>query len=85
MDITVINSDIKCASATAYSNKRIEDDYMIELCSTSLLEVKDFEERSKESFLLAMLVENIQFLNYRDKCTGKKITNCDLNKIYNLK
>lgn len=84
MDIAVINSNIKCESATTFSNKRIENEYMIELCSNSTLEVKSFEERSKESFLLSILLDNISFLNYYDKC-GKKVVNCNLTKIYNLK
>lgn len=85
MDIPAVNSNIKCESSTAFSNKRIEDEYMIELCSGSCLDVKSFDEISKEKYILAMLLDNIQFLNYRDKCTGKKVVNCNLNKIYNLK
>lgn len=84
MEIAAINSDIKCQSATDFSNKRIEDEYMIELCSTSGLEVKSFDERSKENFILSLLLDNIQFLNYIDSC-GKKVKNCDLTKIHNLK
>lgn len=84
MDIAVINSNIKCESATDFSNKRIEDDYMIELCSTTKLEVKEFDERAKENYILSLLLDNIAFLNYRDKC-GKLVTNCNLNKIHNLK
>lgn len=85
MDIALINSDIKCASANIFTSKRIEDEYMIKMCTNSLLEVKGFEERAKEYYILSTLLDNIQFLNYRDKRTGKKIVNCDLNKIHNLK
>ena len=68
-----------------FANKKIEDEYMIEMCTDSFLEVKGFEERAKEYYILSTLLDNIQFLNYRDKCTGKKIVNCDLNNIHNLK
>ncbi len=84
MDLAAVNSDIKCAFASAYSSKRVEDEYMIELCNTSILEVKGFEERMKEKFLQAFLLDNILFLNYRDEC-GKKVINCNLTKIHNLK
>lgn len=84
MGIAAINSDIKCEFATSYSNKKLEEEYMIKVCKTSILEVKSFEERMKEKFLLSFLLDNIAFLNYRDDC-GKKVTNCDLTKIHNLK
>ena len=84
MEIAVINSNIKCKSSTNFYNKKIEDDYMIKTCKTSILDVKTFEEKAKESFILSILLDNIQFLNYYDEC-GKKITNCDLTKISNLK
>ncbi len=85
MDIVEISSDIKCISATTFSKKRIEKEYMIKMCADSALEVKTFEERAMEAFIFVQLLENIQFLNYRDKRTGEKICNCNLNKIYNLK
>lgn len=84
MDLAVVNSDIKCAFATAYANKRLEEEYMIKVCKTSILEVKSFEERMKQKYLQAFLLDNIQFLNYRGEC-GKKVTNCDLTKIHDLK
>ncbi len=84
MVLAVDNSDIKCEFATAYANKRLEDEYMIKICATSILDVKSFEVRMKEKFLQALLLDNINFLNYRDEC-GKKVTNCDLNKIHSLK
>lgn len=84
MDLVAVNSDIKCVYATAYANKRLEDEYMIKLCSTSILDVKSFEVRMKEKYLQAFLLDNILFLNHRDEC-GRKVINCDLTKIHSLK
>lgn len=84
MDLAVINSEKKCTFATIMSNKLLAEEYMVEICKTSKLEVKTQEERLKENFLLSVLLENITFLNYRD-CADKRIVNCDLNKIAHLK
>lgn len=84
MVAAAINSDKKCAFATIMSNKLLAEEYMVDVCKTSKLEVKSEDERLKENFLLSILLDNIAFLNYRD-CNDKQIVNCNLNKIAHLK
>lgn len=85
-DVTAINNiinDNKCSFSTKYHNKFIEEEYFVKLCKTSILDNKSFEEIVKEKYLIIYLLENINFLNFKDEY-GRTITNCDLNKIYNL-
>lgn len=83
-DVSVINSNVKCEFASLYHDKFIEDEYMIKLCNTSILEVKSFEERVKEKYLHSFLLNNMKFFISIDNC-GNEISSCDINKIYNLK
>ena len=83
-DVAVTNSNIKCSFASLYSNKLIEDEYMINLCKTSILEVKTFKERVREKYLHSFLLNNMKFFISIDNC-GNEVSSCDINKIYNLK
>lgn len=84
MDLAAINSDKKCIFGSLIANRVLAEEYMVEVCKTSRLDVKSEDERIKENFLLSVLLDNIEFLNYRD-CADKRIVNCDLNKIAHLK
>lgn len=84
MNLAAVNSNIKCEFATAYSNKQLEEEYMINVCKISDFEVLSFEVRMKEKYLQSLLLDNISFLNHRNEC-GKKVVGCDLTKIHNLK
>lgn len=81
-DANVI-SNIKCDFATLYSNKLVEEEYLVKLCKTSVLNNKPFGQAVKEKQMFIYLLENIKFLNKLNEY-GKEVINCDLNKIYNL-
>lgn len=83
-DVAVINSQIKCKFASLYSDKLIEDEYMIKLCNTSILDVKGFKERVREKYLHSLLLSALPLLTSQDSC-GEDVVSCDITKIYNLK
>lgn len=83
-NVAATNSDIKCKFASLYSDKLVEDEYMIKVCNTSILDVKSFKERVREKYLHSFLLTNIGFLTTIDSC-DKEVLSCDITKIYNLK
>lgn len=81
MEKAALLAKLKCENVSNFSNEKIENDYMIELCNDKSKETRD--DKTKENSLLIDLLENEQFLNYKDYY-GKNISNCDFSKIKEL-